>query len=62
MKITLVHNEAAGNGQEPDDLVRLLENAGHKARHRSSKRDWQLLLQEPTDMIVVAGGDGTVGK
>lgn len=62
MKITLVHNEAAGSGQEADDLVRLLKDAGHKVRHRSSKKDGKLLLQKPTDMIVVAGGDGTVGR
>lgn len=62
MKITLVHNEAAGSGQHADDLVRLLKNAGHTVRHRSSKKDWMKLLQKPTDMVVVAGGDGTLGK
>lgn len=62
MKITLVHNRAAGDGQNADHLIRLLRDAGHKVRHRSSQDDWKRLLKEPADLIVVAGGDGTVAR
>ena len=62
MKITLVHNEAAGSGQKAGDLVRLLKSAGHTVRHRSSKKNWKPLLRTPTDLMVAAGGDGTVAQ
>jgi diacylglycerol kinase (ATP) len=62
MKISLVHNPTAGDGQDADDVVTLLTDAGHKVRHRSSKDDWKALLQDPGDLVVAAGGDGTVRK
>jgi len=62
MKISLVHNPTAGGGQEVDDFVSLLTEAGHEVRHRSSKKDWKALLQDPGDLVVAAGGDGTVRK
>ncbi len=62
MKISLVHNPTAGDGQDIDDVVKLLTDAGHEVRHRSSKGDWKKLLQDPGDVVVAAGGDGTVRK
>ena len=62
MKISLVHNPTAGDGQDIDDVVKLLTDAGHDVRHRSSKDDWKKLLQDPGDLVVAAGGDGTVRK
>lgn len=62
MRISLVYNPTAGGGQDLDDLVRLLTDAGHDVRHRSSKGDWKRLLQDPGDLVVAAGGDGTVRK
>lgn len=62
VRISLVHNPTAGGGQGPDDLVALMVDAGHEVRHRSSKDDWQALLQDPGDLLVAAGGDGTVRK
>jgi diacylglycerol kinase (ATP) len=62
MKISLVHNPTAGDGQDVDDVVKLLTDAGHEVRHRSSKGDWKKLLQDPGDIVVAAGGDGTVRK
>jgi diacylglycerol kinase family enzyme len=62
MRISLVYNPTAGAGQERDDLVELLASAGHEVRHRSSKADWEALLQDPGDLVVAAGGDGTVRK
>ena len=60
LKITLIHNPKAGEGQAAKSIVRLMTDAGHDVRHRSIKKDWQQLLQEPSDLVVAAGGDGTV--
>jgi diacylglycerol kinase family enzyme len=62
VKISLVYNPTAGGGQDEDDLVTLLTDAGHKVRARSTKGNWQKLLNDPGDLVVAAGGDGTVRK
>jgi diacylglycerol kinase family enzyme len=44
-------------------LKRLLEEHGHEVRYRSSKdKGWKKALKKPADLVVVAAGDGTVGK
>lgn len=60
MKITLIHNPKAGDGQDAKGIVQLMTDAGHEVQHRSIKKDWEKLLQEPADLVVAAGGDGTV--
>jgi diacylglycerol kinase family enzyme len=64
VRVTLIHNPKAGRrGASPGDLKRLLRDAGHKLRFQSSKEPgWKQALEEPTDLVVVAGGDGTVGR
>ena len=62
MKITLIHNPSAGSGQETRKLVRLITDAGHAVRHRSAEKGWERLLKSPADLVVAAGGDGTVCK
>jgi diacylglycerol kinase family enzyme len=62
VRISLIHNPTAGDGQDIDEVVKLLTEAGHEVRHRSSKGDWKKLLQDPGDVVVAAGGDGTVRK
>jgi len=43
--------------------VALLEAAGHAVRYQSSKEDdWPKALQKRADLVVAAGGDGTVGR
>jgi diacylglycerol kinase family enzyme len=65
VRITLIHNPGAGR-QGADDsrkLVRFLEDHGYQVRYQSAKEeDWKKALKKPADMIVVAGGDGTVAK
>ncbi len=65
MRITLIHNPGAGSTGREDrkHLLKLLEGAGHDVRYRSSKEDdWKSALDKPADLIVVAGGDGTVAR
>ena len=64
MRVTLIHNPKSGKGgNTPGKLKKLLREAGHKVREHSCKeRGWKDALMEPTDLIVVAGGDGTVGR
>ena len=62
MKITLIHNPGAGAGQDASGLVQLIAEAGHQVRHRSTKGDWKPFLKRPADLVVAAGGDGTVRR
>jgi diacylglycerol kinase (ATP) len=62
MRITLIHNPSAGIGLDSDQLVDLLEEAGHKVRERSTEADWRKALDKKADLVVAAGGDGTVRR
>ncbi|MEX0806312.1 MAG: diacylglycerol kinase family protein [Candidatus Binatia bacterium] len=65
MKVTLIHNPDAGSDDQPsgDELLELIRRAGHEPTYRSSKaKDWDTALEEPSDLVAVAGGDGIVGK
>jgi diacylglycerol kinase family enzyme len=65
VRITLIHNPSAGRQRrgEAAKLVELLSHAGHDVRYRSAKEPgWKRALQKKADLVVVAGGDGTVGK
>lgn len=61
----LVHNKTAGRGKyTAAELVEWLAEAGFRARHIDAKNKRQLrsLRAVRGGLIVVAGGDGTVGK
>ena len=65
MRITLIHNPGAGStgAKEAKKLRKFLERHGHEVRYRSTEEDrWKRALKKPADLVVVAGGDGTVGK
>lgn len=64
MRVTLIHNPGAGKqAKDEADLKKLLKRAGHQVRYQSSKEaGWKKVLKKPADLIVVAGGDGTVGR
>ena len=64
MRITLVLNPGAGTGSaSPDELRRTIEAAGHRVEVRQAKKKHVAeALGDPGDLIVVAGGDGTVGR
>ena len=65
MRVTLIHNPGAG-GTGADDaarLVALITRAGHEVRYQSSKEEgWKKALEEPADLVAVAGGDGIVAR
>ena len=65
MRVTLIHNP--GSGRQDEDarksLLKLLRRAGHKPRYQSSKeKGWDSVLDKRADLVVVAGGDGTVAS
>lgn len=65
MRITLIHNPKAGRQHrgEAEALVNLLSEPGHRVRYKSVKeKGLKRTLEKPADLVVVAGGDGTVGK
>jgi diacylglycerol kinase (ATP) len=66
MQITLLHNPSAGENQPEqlptaDDLVRIIRRAGHEVDYFSTDDDDDAWAARPgADIIVAAGGDGTV--
>ncbi|HEX2827752.1 MAG TPA: diacylglycerol kinase family protein [Burkholderiales bacterium] len=65
VRITLIHNPGAGDDDQPggEELSALMRRHGHSVRYQSGKdKTWTAVLDEPADLFVVAGGDGTVGR
>ena len=64
MRILLVHNPKAGSKEhEGEDFIKALKKAGHKATYQSSKeKGIAKALKKRVDLVLVAGGDGTVSK
>lgn len=63
MRATLIHNPTAGDGQPTaEDLEKILSAAGFQVRYQSTKKNWKKALERSADLVVAAGGDGTVAK
>src|SRR6266540_2010960 len=64
MRITLMHNPKAGDAEHGrKQLMAALAEAGHHATYQSTKeRGFKKALKQPTDLVLAAGGDGTVAK
>lgn len=64
MRVTLMHNPTAGDERHSrESLVAVLAGAGHDVLYQSIKDErWEETLGEDADLVVVAGGDGTVRK
>jgi diacylglycerol kinase family enzyme len=65
MKVILIHNPSSGDGESrsADTLTAMIRNAGHAVVYVSSQeKDWKQALEDPADIVAVAGGDGIVGK
>ena len=64
-RVTLIFNPNAGDARQPTigQLEALIREAGFKFRSQSAKEEgWAKALKRPTDIVAVAGGDGTVTK
>jgi diacylglycerol kinase (ATP) len=64
MRLTLVHNPKAGMGQPTaDELRSALQDAGYIVEYCSvTSPELSRALDEATDVVMVAGGDGTVAS
>jgi diacylglycerol kinase (ATP) len=64
MRATLFHNPTAGGGKfTKKELMTALRLGGLRPRYVSTKsKHFQQELAQAEDLVVVAGGDGTVGK
>lgn len=64
MRITLIHNPKAGRAEYgKKDLLSALAKAGHRATYYSTKKGgWKKALKKSANLVLIAGGDGTVGK
>lgn len=63
MRICLLHNEHAGDAVSVSFLRSAIEKAGHTLAHAvESDSDLERVLQEPIDLLVASGGDGTVRR
>ncbi len=63
MRVTLIHNPKAGNSRIPscEELVDAVSAHGWRVTP-VDKKDLEKAVDDPGDAVVVAGGDGTVGK
>jgi diacylglycerol kinase family enzyme len=64
MRIVLIHNPKAGDrAHSKKQLMASLTRCGHQAFYHSIKeRGWKEAFKKPVDLIIAAGGDGTVHK
>jgi diacylglycerol kinase (ATP) len=63
VKIALVYNESAGDGVEHDVLVRTIEAQGHEVLSVATPKDDSHRVDETgADVVVAAGGDGTIAR
>jgi diacylglycerol kinase family enzyme len=64
MRVILLHNPKAGDAKHgKEQLMEALAEAGHHATYQSTKEGGlKKALNQPTDLVLAAGGDGTVAK
>lgn len=64
MRVLLIHNPKAGDRKHSvKHLMATLTRCGHQAFYQSIKeRGWKKAFKKPVDLIIAAGGDGTVHK
>jgi diacylglycerol kinase (ATP) len=62
MRVLLIHNPKAGNRKHSKkQLMASLTRSGHQAFYQSIKeRGWKKAFKKPVDLVIAAGGDGTV--
>jgi diacylglycerol kinase (ATP) len=62
MRVLLIHNPKAGDRKHSKkQLMASLTRCGHQAFYQSAKgRGWKKSFKKPMDLVIAAGGDGTV--
>jgi diacylglycerol kinase (ATP) len=61
LRVSLFHNARAGDGAAPDEILAILANHGHEVvRVVETEPEAAELLEQACDLVVAAGGDGTV--
>ena len=62
MRVLLIHNPKAGDRKHgKKQLMASLTRCGHQAFYQSiKKRGWEKAFKKPMDLVIAAGGDGTV--
>lgn len=62
-RATIIHNTSAGDGRPSGgELRELVQRAGYTPAYATTDDDLDTALQDPGDLVAVAGGDGTVGE
>ena len=64
MRALLIHNPKAGDRKHgKKQLMASLTRCGHQAFYQSIKEQgWEKAFKKPVDLVIAAGGDGTVHK
>jgi diacylglycerol kinase family enzyme len=62
MRATLIHNPTAGRAEPIETLIAALQDVGWHVERCMPKEQLNECLGHGADVVVVAGGDGTVGK
>ena len=61
MRAILFHNPSAGHKADKDDILAAMKLADFEVRYVSVKNgDIEKAFEKRTDLIVIAGGDGTI--
>lgn len=61
--VHILHNPTAGDAEDlREDLIRAIEAVGFSSTYESSKEGVLKVMKSETDLLVLAGGDGTVRK
>lgn len=63
-RVALIHNVTAGDGAHgQDELIAMITAAGYSVTYHDARgSDLPAVLRDPADLLVVAGGDGTVRR
>ena len=63
MRATLIHNPSAGDAELDEAALReMLGEAGFQVRYRSRRKGWKKGLRDGGELVIAAGGDGTVSE